>query len=160
MAPVDSIIETAQGESSIDIYWLPGLTLGYIYYLSGVRMDFILAVLALLGARHFHDLSENLRDEQGDLDLEKTDRIFNFSSRGAIVSSIFLGSIKIIFVFTVYASLERLSEVFTHQDLILVGLSLAYFTILAVVVTQLIRAVILLIFGLNKSQKGSPQPNR
>jgi uncharacterized membrane protein YcjF (UPF0283 family) len=123
-------------------------------------MDFVLAVLALLGARHFHDLSENLRDEQGDLDFGKTDRIFDLSSRAAMVSSIFLGSIKIIFLFSIYASLERLSEVFTHQDLILVGLSLAYFTILAVVVTQIIRAVILLIFGANESQKGSPEPHR
>lgn len=119
-----------QGER---IFWLPALTLGYLYTLSGAWIDFILAVVALVGGMYLIQVVETVDEESDGTprdDIIYLSKLANQSRKARIVFiSHTLG-----YALTAIYSVWRLQLYFHHEDLVLVGLAIAYLGIILIIV--------------------------
>lgn len=135
MTAVDGVIETFEGVESRRIVWLPTITLGYIYTLSGYLGDFALAVAAIGGARFITDL---IRTEVFDDDDSFDERKEQVKSKMSTVAVGWVAMLLAVYVYAVVWSILQLHAYFTYTDLILVGLAGVYWGTLLIVATNLL----------------------
>ncbi|WP_340099471.1 hypothetical protein [Salinibaculum salinum] len=140
MAPVGDVLSVFEGESR-RIIWLPPVTLGYIYTLSGSYLDFWLAVGAIAGARYFYDILEMAENRltTGE-DENKTGK-----DEWADISSDILGSLTglkmlaiLVYCAAFVLSIVQMYNFFSHEQPILVGLAGIYWGVLFIVVLNLV----------------------
>jgi len=137
MAPVDTVLETFEGEGE-RILWLPSITLGYIFTLTGYWIHFFLAVASIGGARFFIDIIgwvDNLSDETENLQLSKT--MINYMRGFPLWKFIILFAFVLLYLLSVIYGAWELYVHFNHEDPILVGLSAIYWGILVIVLLNL-----------------------
>jgi hypothetical protein len=135
MTAVDGLIDTFEGVKSRRIVWLPTITLGYIYTLSGYLGDFVLAVAAIGGARFITDLIRTEPFEDDDSMGERQDRV---KSKMSTVSIMWVAILMVLYVCAIVWGLLQLHAYFTHTNLILVGLAGVYWGTLLIVITNLL----------------------
>ena len=132
MDPLEQIISAFEGDAE-RLVWLPCLTLGYIYTLSGYLPDFALAVLSVAGARIF-------------MDIFGSDEILNSETRGGATEDLgnwilptngrfkaVIGTALFAYAIALVWGLIRLGTFFTSSNIILVGLAGIYWGSLVIV---------------------------
>lgn len=131
-------IETLGGVKPERIVWLPTITLGYIYTLSGALADFALAVIAIGAARFFVDLIQaeaevnELAEGWQDVMTGRSD------SNSSTLMIWFFGLLIASYALAAGRSVWRLYAYFTHTDLILVGIAAIHWGIFIVLLTNLV----------------------
>lgn len=134
MAPINPVLETFEGKAKRTL-WLPPITLGYIFTLSGSSTDFWLTVVAIGGARLFIDITDSdlvVESENGE--RVRPDAMQWFQSNFSNVNTGLYGIVAVLYACAVPYGLLRLHHYFTHEDPVLVGLAAIYWGILVVVV--------------------------
>lgn len=110
------------------ILWLPALTLGYIYHLSGAWPDFGLAVAAIVGGRYFINLIDSWVVEDENLRLNN-DATAIFRTGNSVLTNTTLAVVNVLYVVAAVYGAYRLEQVFTHTDPVLVGLGVVYWSV-------------------------------
>lgn len=137
MAPVMDAIEVFEGEGG-KLLWLPPITMGYIFTLSGDILDFGLAVAAVGGARFLHDALESEFYERMTVDdgglLEATRWMGRGVGRFKVWS---LNVVTVLYLVAVFWSIWNLYLFFTPTDLVVVTLSGMYWGVLVIILTRI-----------------------
>jgi hypothetical protein len=106
------------------ILWLPAITLGYVYTLSGSRKYFILAVIAIGGARLFTDIiNSNLVEETSEGPEIRDDMLEILHRNLHSLKSWLFAIIAVGYVLSAIVAVNGLIEFFIHSNLILVALA-------------------------------------
>jgi hypothetical protein len=125
---IDIVVETFE-DNAKRILWLPSITLGYVYTLSGDILHFALAVAAIGGAQLFRFLMKS--DFASERDIQS-----NFEWVGENFSKLQVFSLAGIAVFyffaLVYAPLQLYLN-FAHNNVVLVGLAGIWWGVLIVI---------------------------
>ena len=128
---INIAIETFE-DNAERILWLPTLTLGYTYSLSGEIFQFALAITAIGGAQIIRFLMKS------DFDLER-----GLGSNNKWTSEQFsnwqtwpLAGILIFYLAAVMYAPIQLYLIFTHQDIVLIGLAGVWCGILIVILVN------------------------
>jgi len=129
---IDATINTFENNGE-RILWLPSVTLGYIYTLSGDIFQFAMAVAAIGGAQLFRFLIESGFNPDQSLWtngewLRK--RFSNFQTWP-------LAGIAVIYPGAVLYGLFQLYQYFTYQDIALVGLAGVWCGVFIVILVNL-----------------------
>lgn len=140
MSLIRDTAETFEGEAK-RIVWLPSITLAYIFTLSGFQVDFLLAVVGIVGGRFFFDLVSIL-EEISEGEEERSVRPIR-SIRKNSSNTMIVGALLIIggYGISIVYGLFRLFIYFTHEDVVLVGLAVVYWGILLIVFINSFRAL-------------------
>jgi len=128
-------METFEGIKPERIVWLPSITLGYIYSLSGFLPDFALAVVAIGGTRFVIELIRTESFDEDDSVIEKKEQV---ESQMSTLSVVFNGILMMLYLCAIVWGIFQLYNYFTHEDLFLVGLAGGYWGILLILVKNLI----------------------
>lgn len=129
MSVAGDVIEVFEGQAK-RIFWMPAITLGYIYTLTGNWIQFALAVVSIAAAKYFVDINRKRESYEYLSDELVIQKIFNlianhYSKRKLVLT---LGFVLFYAISLVY-SLALLFEHFNHNDPVLVGLSAVYLAI-------------------------------
>lgn len=122
------------------VYWVPPLTLGYIYTITGDIFHFILTIIALAGGKYLYDVYKWRKDQNSEdgenqiikiLDIE-VPKIWFFEfikmvleDYGAIRKLLTL-ALVVSWGISLWYSISLLFQYFDHSDLVLVGLGAIY----------------------------------
>lgn len=135
MSWVGEVLEVFEGKGE-RLLWLPAVTLGYIYFLSGNIADFGFAVLAVTGGKYLMDFIDEVdqlpEEEQTGLHIypELLDQ------GGSKIRIALLHIVTVGFALTSIYSVWRLNEQFVHDDLVLVSLAITYCGFLAILLMK------------------------
>lgn len=134
---LDSTIELFEGESE-RLLWLPAITLGYIYTLSGTSADFWLAVAAVVGARFIHDLIDSwlVEDDNGGPRL-RDDATASFQAGNSRLKNSVLAGLAVVYSFAIVYGAYRIYQFFTYTDPVLVGLAGIYWATTIIVLVNI-----------------------
>jgi len=134
---IDTALETFE-DNATRILWLPSITLGYIYTLSGAILQFALAVAAIGGAALFSSLIES--DFVTDSEEEMVVRPTPFEwvrKQFSNWKTWLLAGFSIVYLVAVMYAPYQLYQHFTHQNIVLVGLAGVWWGILTVLLVNL-----------------------
>ena len=128
---LDAAIETFEGKNKRILY-LPAITLGYIFTISGTLSHFGLAVASIGGARFFSDLMSSDIYREGEDQLR--DDVFSWLGSKLSTYQMWLYAIvSILYAIALVFALWQLFQYFDHSDPVLVGLAGIYWGVLIVV---------------------------
>lgn len=121
--PLDSAVEMFEDESE-RLLWLPAVTLGYIYTLSGAPLQFVLAVLGIGGARLFGDIINSELVEQTSAGPKfRDDTVEVLRSSYPLGKSWLLAIVGLGYIASAIIAVYALIQFFDHTNLILVALA-------------------------------------
>jgi len=121
------------------LVWLPALTLGYIFTLSGTGLDFGLAIASVPGARIFYDVFGADEFKNADSWGEGFEKLAGEQDEASGERRDILVAIPIIlYAVTLVWALIRLREFFRHSDIVLVGLAGIYWGVASIVVANIV----------------------
>lgn len=134
---INTALETFE-DNAKRILWLPSITLGYTYTLSGVILQFALAVAAIGGAALFRSLIESdfVTDSEGEMAIRSAPFEWIRKQFPNWKTWLFAGFSLVYLVAVVYAPYQ-LYQHFTHQNVVLVGLAGVWWGILTVLLVNL-----------------------
>lgn len=136
---INTALETFEDNDNAErILWLPSLTLGYIYTLTGATPQFVLAVAAIGGAALFSSLIESdfVIDSEGEMAIRSDPFEWVRMQFPIWKAGLFSGFAIVYLVAVVYAPYQLVLH-FTHQDIVIVGLSGIWWGVLIVVLINL-----------------------
>lgn len=137
MASTTAVIETFEGKAK-RILWLPSITLGYIFTISGNISHFGLAVTAIGGARLFVDILESdLVVESDNGQRIRDDALSWFHSNYSTMKSYLLATLAVLYFISIPYSIWVLYSFFNHENPVLVGIAGIYCGILVIVMINL-----------------------
>lgn len=128
---ISIVVETFE-DNAKRILWLPSITLGYIYTLSGDIFQFALAVTAIGGAQIFRLLMESDFNPERGL-WSNSELLREHSSNWQTWPLVGVATFYLVAV--VYAPI-KLYQHFTHQAIVLVGLAGVWCGILIVILVN------------------------
>jgi len=131
---LESALKLFEGEGN-RLLWLPAVTLGYLFTITGSAVDFVLAAVLIVGARAFSDIADEIDERDADHDDLPTvvpevlgekfgDKIWGFS----IIAVPYVGG--------TVRGWYLLYDLFDHTDLVIVGLSIGYLGAFLIVVVS------------------------
>lgn len=121
--PLASAVEMFEDESE-RLLWLPAITLGYIYTLSGTQTQFVLAVIGIGGARLFGDIIDSELVEQTPNGPKFRDDTFELVQKKYPLGKSWLFAIVGLgYVASVIVAVDSLIRFFVHSNLILVAIA-------------------------------------
>lgn len=134
MAPLDEVLGIFEGQAE-RLIWLPPITLGYIYTLSGNRLDFWLAVASVGGVVLMFDMLSDLSQYKHPQRHIRTYVYLRYSD-SAIWKK--LTRILVVVAYVIVAVLAgfNLWVYFDHSDLIIVSLSGIWWGILVTLLVK------------------------
>jgi hypothetical protein len=132
MAPIQPVVELLEGESN-RLIWLPPITLGYLYTITGETADFVLVVGAIGGSRLIMDLldSEFVESEENPQMREDPFEWVDAhipKRRGAILLFSYAGCVA--------RSIWQLFFYFDHRNPVIVALAAIYWGATVIVLTN------------------------
>jgi len=122
---INTALETFENKDNAErILWLPSLTLGYIYTLTGTILQFALAVAAIGGAALFSSLIESdfVIDSEGEMTI-RSDAYQWLRMQFPLWKAWLILAFAIVYFVAVVCAPYQLALHFTHQDIVIVGLS-------------------------------------
>lgn len=132
MAPLQPVVDLLEGESN-RLIWLPPITLGYLFTVTGETVDFVLVVGAIGGSRLLMDLLDSdFVDSEENLQI-RDDPLQWVNShvpkrRGAVLLVLYAGCVG--------RSIWQLYFYFDHRDPIIVALAAIYWGATVIVLTN------------------------
>lgn len=137
MTNVSIAINMFAGVKTERMVWLPTITLGYIYTLSGSLSDFALGVTAIGGARFCLALiqSEEFDNKNAVRDMQV------LVSDLSTLTLLLYASLMALYALATVRGIYQLYIYFTHTDLILVGFAGVYWGALILVVIDFVRSI-------------------
>lgn len=122
LAPAVEMFE----EESERLLWLPAVTLGYVYTLSGTPLHFTLAIVGIGGARLFGDIIDSELVEQTPAGPTFRDDAFKLLQNNYPVGKSWLFAIVGLgYIASAFVAVRALVQFFNHSDLIVVALAAA-----------------------------------
>lgn len=120
MSLLGETIETFEGEGE-RIFWVPAITLGYVFYLTGSRLDLVVAILAVTGGEYYISLFEAVETVES---VKEEQAIFSIirGQANSIFGKIVLYGVVGGYSVAVIYGLRQLWLLFSHKDIVLVGL--------------------------------------
>lgn len=133
MASAEDGVRILKGKEE-DVIWLPPAVLLYVFTISNSSTDFVIGILALVGARAFHDLvlepdlmnEDSVTETAVDI-VQSTDG--TFKSVSGIYKGVGIGASAYA---AIYYAPMRLADVFVHDNVILVALAALYWGAFAI----------------------------
>lgn len=121
--PLASAVEMFESESE-RLLWLPSITLGYVYSLSGNPTQFVLAVISIGGARLFGDIIKSELVEQTPNGPKFREDTFEMLRNNYPLGKSWLFAIiGLGYVASAIVAIDVLIRFFVHSNLILVALA-------------------------------------
>jgi len=132
-------LDLLDGENNRLLY-LPAITLGYLFTLTGSSYDFALAVVLVAGGRALSDIVEKLQSVEEDGDLENLPAdAWEYADEISLVFIAYLAVIFLLYVFGLVWGWYLLYKLFDHSDLVIVGISIGYCGVILIVLANIIR---------------------
>lgn len=134
VAPLEPVLGIFEGDRK-RLLWLPSLTLGYLYTLSGATWDFVLAIVAVGGGKLLIGMLKSglVPHEGGKSAGEIRDYL---QVELSVFQQFKYALVLVIYVFALICAPWRLYLYFTHTDPVLVGFAGVYFGILVAIVSS------------------------
>lgn len=133
MSLLGDTIDVFEGNAK-RILWLPPLTLGYTFTLSGIWFEFVIAVAAIGGARMFSDLFQ--RTSKAGKDETILTIVTSVKEQCSTLRILYLDLIGILYVIAAVYGGWNLYRYFDHSDPIIVTLSGVYLGVIVVISTN------------------------
>lgn len=124
--PLASAVEMFESDSE-RLLWLPTVTLGYVYTLSGAPLHFILAVVSVGGARLFGDIiNSELVEHTSDGPKFRDDTFELLRSSYPLGKSWLFAIVGLGYVSSAFVAMYALIQFFNHSNLIVVALAMVW----------------------------------
>lgn len=123
-----------EGENDRLLY-LPAITLGYLFTITGSSVDFALAVVLVAGGRALSDIVGRFEDRDGELEGLPTEvwRYVEDKHQGFVT---LLGLILLLYGVGTVKGWYLLYKLFDHTDLVIVGISIGYCAVFIIVLAN------------------------
>lgn len=130
---VNNVVRMFEGEAH-RILWLPPISLGYLFTVTGVPLDFWLAVFSIPGARLLHKVVRAIRHTVVEKDTtDPTTGMSNVLRGFDSVALVTFAVLLLIYGSTFIRSILQLRAYFSQNDVIIVGISILYWGVFLVV---------------------------
>lgn len=116
------------------LFWLPAITLGYLYTVTGVFLDFALGVGCIAGAKLVYDMMDSNLMAETPFGMKRHPYFrYQLTEYNSGFRLFRLGIVSVVYAIGFIWSIHQLYRYFDPQNVVLVGLAMAHWGLAAVI---------------------------